>query len=212
MKQIFHIPFNFLAQHHPSYSYSSNNSSIGLSVPIIFQLPSPFCDLNYSLCNVPSICWSGLFSLFTVDWSRTPSRLFRQEHSHLTNGCGECECVSMWAHIHTQSHKNTRIPHASNFLLLFRDLSNNQITELASDSFQGLRSLNSLWVYMNIYLCVCVCAWEENVGVILSFHHSFNYWWSDSFKLLEDRADKSLQCLSQHNHHSNIQDTCHFNR
>lgn len=29
---------------------------------------------------------------------------------------------------------------------LYRDLSNNQISELASDAFQGLRSLNSLWV------------------------------------------------------------------
>lgn len=204
MKQNLHIPFSFLAQHHPSYSYSSNNSSIGLSVPVIFQLPSPFCDLNYSLCNVPSICWSGLFSLFTVDWSRTPSRLFRQEHSHLTNGCGECECVSMWAHIHTQSHKNTLIPHASLIFFFFLEI---WVIIKLLNWLQTPFKVSDLWIlceYIYVYICVCVCAWEENVGVILSFHHSFNYWWSDSFKLLEDRADKSLQCLSQHNHHSNI--------
>lgn len=32
--------------------------------------------------------------------------------------------------------------------VLHRDLSNNQISELASDAFQGLRSLNSLWVHV----------------------------------------------------------------
>lgn len=33
---------------------------------------------------------------------------------------------------------------ATFFLLPFRDLSNNQIAEIAPDAFQGLRSLNSL--------------------------------------------------------------------
>lgn len=33
-----------------------------------------------------------------------------------------------------------------------RDLSNNQISELASDAFQGLRSLNSLWVLCGVFI------------------------------------------------------------
>ncbi len=33
-----------------------------------------------------------------------------------------------------------------------RDLSNNQISELASDAFQGLRSLNSLWVLHDVFV------------------------------------------------------------
>uniref|UniRef100_A0A4W5N3L5 Variable lymphocyte receptor B cassette n=1 Tax=Hucho hucho TaxID=62062 RepID=A0A4W5N3L5_9TELE len=33
--------------------------------------------------------------------------------------------------------------------LPFRDLSNNQISEIAPDAFQGLRSLNSLVLYGN---------------------------------------------------------------
>lgn len=36
--------------------------------------------------------------------------------------------------------------------VLHRDLSNNQISELASDAFQGLRSLNSLWVLQTGHL------------------------------------------------------------
>lgn len=38
------------------------------------------------------------------------------------------------------------------YALFHRDLSNNQISELASDAFQGLRSLNSLWVLCGMFI------------------------------------------------------------
>lgn len=37
-----------------------------------------------------------------------------------------------------------------------RDLSNNQISEIAPDAFHGLRALNSLWVTHRLSQCVCV--------------------------------------------------------
>lgn len=44
---------------------------------------------------------------------------------------------------------------------LRRDLSNNQISELASDAFQGLRSLNSLWVMCDMFVFQ-MCTWNLN--------------------------------------------------
>lgn len=38
-----------------------------------------------------------------------------------------------------------------------RDLSNNQISEIAPDAFHGLRALNSLWVTHRLSQCVSVC-------------------------------------------------------
>ena len=52
---------------------------------------------------------------------------------------------------------------------LHRDLSNNQISELASDAFQGLRSLNSLWV---------PCDYVFISDAVYTKHHKLALWTS----------------------------------
>lgn len=62
-------------------------------------------------------------------------------------------------------HMKTKIKSRSVFLapvtevcvcFIPRDLSNNQISEIAPDAFHGLRALNSLWVTQIVSVCVCV--------------------------------------------------------
>lgn len=109
------------------------------------------------------------------DWSKTPSRWSQLGPFLLIRSCVGCEyshefytlaktkplcfcSILLLAHVDLSVSFSLSLPE-SNFgylptclvlfplgFFLYRDLSNNQISELASDAFQGLRSLNSLWV------------------------------------------------------------------
>lgn len=124
---------------------------------------------------------SGLcVCLVPDDWSRTPSRwsqpgLFLHirswEGCKYRRKCPHCVTLSHLCNVLTSMFRFSlaffllppvslvRCQSVSGFVCFFsfgvrlhRDLSNNQISELASDAFQGLRSLNSLWVILIMFI------------------------------------------------------------